>query len=397
MRKLKSGMFIICLSLLLVTFLFTGACSTAPGEAKTLKLGLITAITGPMSGPLKSFYDAAGPTEQLINNMGGITVNGQKYIVDIIAADDQSTPQGAVTAAIKLLGEDIKFVSTPITPNTLTACAPVLEEAKVIGGCPSQMDPGPYTPDKRYSFNCWATEYLCLSSYDYLQKNYPNAKRIAYILPDDPGPNFDVKLLEAEFPKRGLQLVASEKFPGSTTDFMPIVTKVMGSNPDAIMFVGIVPWVAGITNSSRDLGFTGPLFGAAPCGDWYQVMSMVDPKYAYDIFYPAPDVKSDKMPSVAKDLRKLVEQSGMEFNFDSIMPFGALWPVLQGIEKAQSFDTDKVVDTLEKMEVSSPWSESKGSWLGEEFGYHHQLVLDKAPMTRLTKGGVLEFDYIKFR
>ena len=395
MRKMKP--LYVCISLLLVLamFVFAGGCSTKSGEAKTLKVGLITAITGPMSGPLKSFYDAAGPTEDLINNMGGITVGGQQYFIEIVAADDQSTPQGAVTAAIKLLGENIKFVSTPITPNTLTACAPTLEEAKVIGGCPSQMDPGPYTPDKRYSFNCWATEYLCLSSIDYLQKNYPNVKRIAYILPDDPGPNFDVMVLETELPKRGLQVVANERFPGNTTDFMPIVTKVMAEKPDAIMFVGIIPWVTGITSASRDLGFTGPLFGAAPCGDWYQLMAMIDPKYAYDIFYPAPPVKSDKMPDVVKDLRVLVEQAGLDFNFDSVMPLSALWPILQGIEKAQSFDTDVVVDTLEKMEVYSPWSEAKASWMGEEYGYHHQLVLDKVPMTRLVQGGELEFEYIK--
>lgn len=395
MRKLKPLYICLSLLLILVMVLLSGACTTKSGEAKTLKVGLITAITGPMSGPLKSFYDAAGPTEDLINNMGGIKVNGQQYFIEIVTADDQSTPQGAVTAAIKLLGEDIKFVSTPITPHTLTACQPSMEEAKVIGACPSQMDPAPYTPDKRYSFNCWATEYLCLSSIDYLQENYPDAKRIAYVLPDDPGPLFDVQLLEKELPKRGLQVVAHEKFPGNTTDFMPIVTKVMAEDPDAIMFCGIIPWVVGITNSSRDLGFTGPLFGAAPCGDWHQLKAMVDPKYGYDIFYPAPDVKSDKMPDVAKDLRKLVEQAGLDFNFDSVMPFGALWPVLQGIEKAQSFDTDVVVDTLENMEVYSPWSEAKASWMGEEFGYHHQLVLDKVPMTKLAKGGELEFEYIK--
>jgi hypothetical protein len=161
------------------------------------------------------------------------------------------------------------------------------------------------------------------------------------------------------------------------------------------MFVGIIPWVTGITNASRDLGFTGPLFGAAPCGDWHQLKAMIDPKYGYDIFYPAPDVKSDKMPDVAKDLRVLVEEAGLDFNFDSIMPFGALWPLLQGIEEAQSFNTDEVVDTLEKMQCYTPWSEAKASWMGEEYGYHHQLVLDKVPMTRLTKEGELEFEYIK--
>ncbi len=394
MKKIKSISFIILISLLLITFVFASSCSTSSGEAKTLKMGLITAITGPMSGPLKSFYDAIGPTEELINNMGGITVGGQKYNIKIIAADDQSTPQGAVTAAIKLLQEDIKFVSTPITPNTLTACAPTLEEAKVIGACPSQMDPAPYTPDKRYSFNAWATWAMAVTSIDYLQKNYPNVKKLAYILPDDPGPNFDLTILDKEIPKRGLQVVFNERFPGNTEDFMPIVTKAMSEKPDAVVFVGIIPWVVGITNASRDLGFTGPLFGIAPCGDWYQLKAMVPPDKGYDIFYPAPDVRSDKMPSVVKDLRKIAEKDGVDFNFDTIMPMGALWAMLQGIEKAQSFDTDKVVDTLEKMDVSSPWSDAKAKWMGEEYGYHHQLVLEKVPMTRLMKGGTLEFEYL---
>ncbi|MEJ2738606.1 MAG: ABC transporter substrate-binding protein [Dehalococcoidia bacterium] len=197
MRKLKPLFICISLVLVLAMFLVTGACSTKSGEAKTLKVGLITAITGPMSGPLKSFYDAAGPTEKLINNMGGITVDGQQYFIEIVAADDQSTPQGAVTAAIKLLGDDIKFVSTPITPNTLTACAPVLEEAKVIGGCPSQMDPAPYTPDKRYSFNCWATEYLCL-----LMKGSPAIQRIL------------CRLLRRLWQKSPMLLCLSALFPG---------------------------------------------------------------------------------------------------------------------------------------------------------------------------------------
>ncbi|MEJ2738607.1 MAG: hypothetical protein P8105_02015 [Dehalococcoidia bacterium] len=169
----------------------------------------------------------------------------------------------------------------------------------------------------------------------------------------------------------------------------------MAEKPDAIMFVGIIPWVTGITSASRDLGFTGPLFGAAPCGDWYQLKAMIDPKYGYDIFYPAPPVKSDKMPDIVKELRKVVEQDGIDFNFDSVMPLSGLWPILQGIEKAQSFDTDKVVDTLEKTDVYTPWSEAKASWMGEEYGYIHQLVLDKVPMTRLTKSGELEFEYIK--
>jgi ABC-type branched-subunit amino acid transport system substrate-binding protein len=301
-----------------------------------------------------------------------------------------------VTAAIKLLQEDIKFVSTPILPQTLTSCTPTLEEAKVIGACPSQLDPQPYIPDNRYSFNCLATPFNCYFAYDYLENNYPDAKRIALLIPDDPGPNFTMTLIDKDLPERGMEVVSIERYPGNTEDFMPIVTKVLSTNPDAIdMIGGIVPWVTGIVNAARDLGFNGPIFASAPVGDVHQISAGIRPPNHHDFFNTAADVKSDKMPSVVKDMRKLVEQSGQEFNFDTLMPISSLWPIIQGIQKADSLDTDKVVEALENMEVYTPWSDGKAKFVGEEYGYHHLLLMEKCALYRLEQGGGIEFDFIK--
>lgn len=395
MKRIKPSTFIICLSLLLIAALFTSSCSTEQAESKTLKLGLITSITGPTSGPLKSFYDAVGPTNELFNNMGGITVNGEQYQIEIIAADDQSTPQGAVTAAIKLLQDNIKFVSAPIFPVTLTSCTPTLEEAKIISACPSQLDPQPYIPENRYSFDCWATAYCTFSMFNYLQEKYPDVKRIALLTPDDPGPNFVLGITEEELPKRGMEIVAREKFPTTTEDFMPVVTKIMAEEPDAFMVAGIAPWVVGIVDSSRDLGFTGPVFGACPVGDMNQINAMIKPGNNYNVLQPGPDVLSDKVPSIVKDLRDIVQKENMEFTFDTAMPLGSIWPMLQAIEAAQSFDTDKVAETFEKMEVSTPWSDAKAKWAGEEYGYHHLLALDEVPIVRIAEGGKIEFEYVQ--
>ena len=96
-----------------------------------------------------------------------------------------------------------------------------------------------------------------------------------------------------------------------------------------------------------------------------------------------------------QELGTMAKDMNLEFQVDCVNTFNTVWIIKQAIEKAQSFDTDKVVDTLEKTDVYTPWSEAKASWMGEEYGYIHQLVLDKVPMTRLTKSGELEFEYIK--
>ena len=177
---------------------------------------------------------------------------------------------------------------------------------------------------------------------------------------------------------------------------MPIVTKILANNPDAIDLVGgIAPWIAGIVDSARELGFTGPVFASCPVGDIHQISGMIKPANNYDFFHTAPDVLSDKMPSIVHDLQKLVEAHDVEFTFDTVMPLSALWPLIQGIEKAQSFDTDKVVDTLMTMEISTPWSEAKAQWMGEEYGYQHLLVLDRVPIVRVAKDGNIEFDFVQ--
>jgi hypothetical protein len=62
----------------LVLFSFAGPFTkAATAEVKTIKIGLITSMTGPMAPPFKPMFDAAKPTEDLMNNRGGITIHDQ--------------------------------------------------------------------------------------------------------------------------------------------------------------------------------------------------------------------------------------------------------------------------------------------------------------------------------
>jgi branched-chain amino acid transport system substrate-binding protein len=396
MKKVKSVFVVPILMLFLALFLFSSSfVKEATAQPQTLKVGLITSVTGPMAPAFKPMFDAVKPTEDLINQRGGVTVKGQKYSIKIIAEDDQSSPPGAIAAVNKLIQQGVKFLIPPMFMVTDLALIPTAEEAKVFRIKAFGLGPEEVNPKLRYGFYACSSLYNIEPCHDYLKKTYPQAKRIAIIMPDDPGANTALSLNEKEIEKRGLQLVFSEKFKIPTEDFYPILTKALEQKPDAInIVVSIVPWSASIINQSRELGFTGPVYAPGLFGDINLVNGMLNKKYANDLFHGGPDVLSDKMLPMVKDLRKLVEKMNQPYIMDSMLGLDALYPMLQCIEKAQSLDPDKVVAAIGKMKtIDTIWG--KGRWGGQEIFSVNHVIIRPVTLSRIVNGRVEQLDFIK--
>lgn len=394
MDKTKSVLFGSLLVLFPMVLFLALFASYVSAETKTLKIGLITSVTGPMAPAFKPMFDAVKPTEELINRRGGVTVNGQKYNIQIIAEDDQSSPPGAISAVNRLIQQGVKFLVPPMFMVTDMALVPTAEEAKVLRMKAFGLGPEEVNTKIKYGFYADSSLYNIEPCFDYLAKTYPQAKRVAIIMPDDPGANVAFELNEKAIQKRGMQLVFTEKFKIGSEDFYPILTKALEQKPDAIdMPVSIVPWSAGIINQSRELGFTGPIFAPGLFGDINLVNGMIDKKYAHDLFHAGPDVLSDKMPPILKDLRKLVEQAKQPFIMDSMLGLDALYPLLQCIERTRSLDTDKVVAAIEKMKsIDTIWG--KGKWGGKEFFGVDHCIVRPITISRIVNGKVEQLDFI---
>jgi branched-chain amino acid transport system substrate-binding protein len=387
---------LVCLSLLVIfTVLPVLSCkATAPSEVKTLKIGLITSLTGSMSAAFKSLYDAAKPTQDLWNQKGGVTVDGQKYNIEIVPMDDQSSPAGAVTAANKLIGDGVKFIIAPQFIPANMAIAPICEQAKVIRIQGMSVDQSQYGSKYYYNFDGCMTLYNIVPTYNYVVKNYPKVKKIAIIMADDPGGVAPREFTIKEAEKRGLEVVFNDIYQIGTEDFAPIVTKALEQKPDGIELVlGFVPWANGIIKSARDMGFKGPVFCGSPIGDINWLNSMLEPNYAYDIFASGPDVLSSKMLPIVQDHRKLVEKAtNSPYTMDNLLPLLASWPLLQAIEKAKSLDTDAVVKTFENMS-SIDTVFGKGKVTGQELVGINRFIVGPVPLARIQNGKV-EFEFL---
>ena len=151
---------------------------------------------------VKPMYDAVKPTEELINRKIGLTIGGQKYTVRIVAQDDQSSPAGAVTAVNKLIQDGIKFLIPPMFYVTHLAIIQTTEEAKVLRMKAFGLSPNEVNTKTPYGFGTGSNLYNIEPCFDYLVKNYPQAKRVAIIMPDDPGMNTALDLNEKAIKNR---------------------------------------------------------------------------------------------------------------------------------------------------------------------------------------------------
>ena len=356
---------------------------------QTLTFGLITSATGGMAAGFKSEVDAIKPTEDLLNQMGGITVNGQKYNVKIDLQDDQSTPQGAVTAANKLIQDGVNFAVEPMFIPNVMAVLPIFESAKVLSINPMCANPALFGGSNSYAFNAWPTAYNVPFMDQYLLNKFPQVKKIALVYPDDPGAKtaHDLTLQDAQ--KFGLQVVFDQPFATDTQDFAPIITKALATKPDVIdVLFTILPWAQGIINGARQQGFSGPVYAPCAFGDINILKSMVNPAYASNIISGAPDVLSPTMPDIVKQLGTLVESQvkTTPFNMDNVNILQPLLPMIQGIEKAQSLDPTKVVTAMESIQsYDLVWG--KGTPGGQDTGGNHNL-LPPIPVSTIMNGKV---------
>jgi len=232
-----------------------------PAHAQeVLKIG----VNGVMSGEAASWglvnKYCAETTADIYNAKGGVDIGGKKYKLQIVALDDKNDPKVSVTNAEKLTSEGIKYIIGPNIDTTALAVKPVMERAKAMN-FPYAFAKELYkAPANASVLGMVASYQVGPIMYDYL-KTKKGVKSIAFLARNESdAKNQQVEGVEAA-KKLGLKVVAdSDSYEPGTKDFMPVMTKVIKTKPDAIVLSGVAPADAPLLNkAARDLGFKGAI------------------------------------------------------------------------------------------------------------------------------------------
>ena len=129
-RKLISiGLVVLALALLLT---LAPACGKDK-EAKTLKIGMMAMLSGPGAAWGSAIKDGVEFALKEVNEAGGIKVDGDRYLLEMVVWDDKSTgSEGATGAQMFVFDDNLKFVQGPPAGAPVNAAVPIFEENSVI-------------------------------------------------------------------------------------------------------------------------------------------------------------------------------------------------------------------------------------------------------------------------
>ncbi len=383
----------VLLLLSLLEVVLAGDIFAAP---KRLKIGVILPISGPISTVGMSLGRGFELCFDKVNEQGGVKIGKEQYLFDFILEDEKMSPEAAAIAAKKLVHKDgAKFVFGAILDASTEAIYQVCAPSKVLHlvfWVNVPWHPADVNPKKPLAVRLAVSPHdPQASDYDYLIKTYPNVKKVVISAPDI-GYEGMIEKCKALAKKLGMEVIAAEKWPIGTTDFIPVFTKILAHKPDAIhaMISGQAMYQL---RAARQLGFKGPFFSDSPLGPDV-ILRVAGPEASTDVFCNGMDLgkATDAMRDVMKRWQAKYKE---EFVSDAFLGWDEAWILTQAMEKAKSVDPGKVLAALDTMTKPGSLQTVFGpGHMGglKSFGVNRVLVRP-IPISRIMNGKI---EFVKF-
>jgi branched-chain amino acid transport system substrate-binding protein len=238
-----------------------GLAGPATAQEKVLKVGVLGVMSGPAaSWGLVNKYSAEA-TAQMYNDQGGVEIGGEKYRIEIVSIDDKNDPKLAVSGAERLIHQEgINYIIGPNVDTTAASIVPVVEAGGAIN-IPYAFSKQLYSPPRSNSVLGMIASYQAAPIiYKYLQDER-GVGTVSFIARNESDPLNQRDEGVAAAQELGLEVVSSEDtYEPGTTDFFPVMSKVVSANPDLIVLSGVAPADAPLLiRTARELGYQGIL------------------------------------------------------------------------------------------------------------------------------------------
>jgi branched-chain amino acid transport system substrate-binding protein len=245
---------------LVAAMLALGGISCSKGEKEAYKIGALFASSGFNS----TLGETQKPTVEMmvkqINDAGGI--NG--HPLEVIIYDTKSDTATATTLANKLIEEGVVAIIGPTSTGESMAVKPITAQAGVaLVSCAAGSVIVEPAGNNTWTFTTPQLDYVAIDRiYTYLQEG--NITKIA-LLTDTAGFGAAGRkwlVNQTMLSKYGLTIVpdGDQTYGTSDPDMQAQLTKISGTDAQAIVCWGTNPGPAIIARNMRTLGMTIPLF-----------------------------------------------------------------------------------------------------------------------------------------
>jgi len=202
----------------------------------TITVGFTDSQTGPLNVDSLGQQRGYEFWRDEVNAAGGIKAGGKSYMVKFVSYDDQSVGGRVQQLYTRLINQDhAQFLFSPYSSGLVAPASVISEQYGKIMIDSGGAEEKPFELGNKYLFMVItsASHYLSGAIAALKDKN-PQAK-IAMVYSDDPFSKTVLTAAKQQAVAAGLQVVMDESYSPSTTDFGPIVNKIISSNADAFM------------------------------------------------------------------------------------------------------------------------------------------------------------------
>ncbi len=228
-------------------------------EPGVIKIGSV----GPMTGDqAKLGADQSNAVKLAVDqaNAAGEVIPGYKLAV--VELDDQHDPAQAVSAAKRLVADPaVMAVVGHVTSGASKPAAKVYAQAGLVQITPSSTNPAISQMGYRTFFRTCTTDDIQGPAAAAFAVSKLGAKRL-YVIDDKTTYG---KGLADEFDKKarelGAEILGHQGIAQGDKDFTPVLTRVLGTNPDLLYFGGMYPEGALLAKQARDLGIRAIFMG----------------------------------------------------------------------------------------------------------------------------------------
>jgi len=339
---------------------FVGAVS-----ACELKIGVPAVLSGPAAQWGIALRGATEFVAKETMEEKRLVINGVACTVSVKSIDSKYSAEGAASATSALAAEGIKVIIGPVGSPEVTGFKPVATRNRMVAMVNSfaKNSIGPEWPTVFHigpGPSGWAAPIIDVGLQRY------KFKTAAIVAPNDQG-GTDIASVNADiFKQRGVT-VTEEYYQRGTTNFAPIVTRIMASNAEALDLASSPAGDAGIiVKQIRQAGFTGPIFrlGGPGTDEIARVAGGLD--ILKDFLWYEPVYMDDNMRALEQKYEKLMGSVRPE-NSDFFRWTFAARMMIKAIQAAGTIDNaEKIAAAMRTLPVEDEHI-GKGYWIGQKF------------------------------
>ncbi len=328
--------------------LAVAALALHPGAAsaeQVVRIGFAAPLTGGSARAGKDQENGAQLAVEEINAKG-LTIGGNKVVLQLDPQDDAGDPRTATQVAQKLVDNHAVAVVGHLNSGTSIPASKIYSDAGIVQISPSATSPLYTQQGFKTAYRVVATDAQQGPALAKYAASAMKVKRVAVI---DDTTAYGQGLAD-EFAKEakalGIEVVSRDATSPNALDFRGLLTKIKGEHPDALMYGGMDFTVGPFTKQAIGLNIKAKvLSGDGVCGE---DLSRVAGTATDQIVCSEAGVGLEKMPGGEAFSKRFEQRFHNAVQIYAPYAYDAVYVIVDAMKRAGSTDPASILAAMPK-------------------------------------------------